>query len=97
MYENNCALTLEDEIKFWGLDDALLQVAAVFIIHTLCFLCLSACVCLIVICLGSCLGVCTILFYIQVKATFVIYCVSSVYQFKLRSNSGGLGDALVQF
>ena len=29
--ENNCALTLEDEIKFWGLDDALLQVAAIFV------------------------------------------------------------------
>ena len=43
MCENNCALTLEDEIKFWGLDDGLLQVAAVFIIHTLCFLCLSDC------------------------------------------------------
>ena len=31
--ENNCALTLEDEIKFWGLDDALLQVAATFAIY----------------------------------------------------------------
>lgn len=24
--ENNCALTVEDEIEFWGLDDTLLQV-----------------------------------------------------------------------
>ena len=82
--ENNCALTLEDEIKFWGLDDALLQVAAVFIIHTLCFLCLSACVCLIVLCLGSSFGVCTILFYIQVTATFVIHCVFSVHLFEIK-------------
>ena len=29
--ENNRALTLEDEIKFWRLDDALLQVAAIFV------------------------------------------------------------------
>ena len=91
MCENNCALTLEDEIKFWGLDDTLLQVLAVFIIHCV-SCCLSACVCLFVLCLRS-------IFFglenalLQVTATFVTHCVSSVYLFEIKF--GGLDDTLL--
>ena len=73
--ENNCALTLEDEIKFWGLDDALLQVTATFVIH-----CVSP-VCLFVLCLRSNFSALENAL-LQVTATFVIHCVSSVYPFK---------------
>ena len=85
MCENNCALTLEDEIKFWGLDDTLLQVAAVFIISWVA--CLSACVCLFVLCLRSNFSALENAL-LQVTATFVIHCVSSVYPFEVKFNNG---------
>ena len=85
MCENNCALTLEDEIKFWGLDDTLLQVAAVFIISWV--FCLSTCVCLFVLCLRSIFSAMENAL-LQVTATFVIHCVSSVYPFEVKFNNG---------
>ena len=90
MCENNCALTLEDEIKFWGLDDGLLQVAAVFIISWV--FCLSTCVCLFVLCLRSIFSAMENAL-LQVTATFVTHCVCSVYLFEIKF--WGLDDTLM--
>ena len=67
--ENNCALTLEDEIKFWGLDDALLQVAAIFVssvhLFEIKFWGLDDAL-------------------LQVTTTSTIHCVSSAYLFEVK-------------
>ena len=67
--ENNCALTLEDEIKFWGLDDALLQVAAIFVSSVYLFEI-------------KFWGLDDAL--LQVMPTSVIHCVSSAYLFEVK-------------
>ena len=77
MCENNCALTLEDEIKFWGLDDALLRVAAVFchIMGSL-FVCQCLSVCPLFEIKFFCYGKCSATGNGNLRHTLCLLCLS---------------------